>query len=179
MKLGTIIFASVIVAALVMSLGCTKNYTVIQPLGESIDSGENCFIGEIKDELPLDMDPEDKPTQEHIDLLKSAIMEELAEKDLFNRITMDPGSERYEVSGAIVEFKRGSGWIRALIGFGVGSAKLTVYLELYDTEAKNVLFSANFKQTVSSYMESGDETFRRVAKDFAKALEDQIENLKE
>ena len=82
----------------------------------------------------------------------------------------DGGECAYEVRGSILEYKRGSGFLRFMIGFGAGSAKVVTELSLVDLGDGGTVFSGNFEGTVGSWGESGEAMYKRVAKDFRKAL---------
>ncbi len=167
-----ILFGVVLLAVLVA--GCTKPYKITFELEQPLDQRLNCSVGAIDDELPVDTDPSDKPTVEQIDKFRERLEEELDNIDLFASVG-ETGKDSsvtagYHVTGGIVEFKRGSGFVRFLIGFGLGNAYLTVRLALVDNETGATVFEGYFKQAVSSWMESGDKTFERVAQSFAKAV---------
>jgi hypothetical protein len=153
--------------------GCAK-YKITQPLEEVVPRMSGCRIGDITDQLLANFDEEKKPTLEHITKFKIYLKEELEKRDIFRILGSASSEAQYEVSGGILDFKQGSGIVRWLVGFGAGSAKVTVDLRLKDLKSGQVLFAGNFKQTVSSWMESGDKTFQRVASDFAKVLQKQI-----
>ncbi len=168
--------AFVLVVLLSLGLAGCATYKVTTPLEEPLNTTATWHIGEIRDALPADMDPEDRPSESHITLLKSHLKEQLEKKKLF-QVAGAPGADVFDITGSILEFKKGSGFVRFLIGFGLGNAVLTVELQLRNRFTGEVLFSGNFKQQVSSWAESGDECFKRVAKDFAKALEKQQKKL--
>ncbi len=167
----------VLLSATLLIVGCGAKYRVTQPLEVPLESQSICVVGEITDALPADFEPEDKPTLDHINMLRRYIEEELNNKEVLQTTTIATSKARYEVTGSILDFGKGSGAARFFIGFGAGSAKLTVELTLKDIQSGEVIFAANFNQTVSSWTESGDESFKRVAKDFAKALEKNAKNL--
>ncbi len=83
---------------------------------------------------------------------------------------------RYEITGSILGYKAGSGFLRFMIGFGAGSAKMLTHLELRDTTNDQTIFGGNFEGTVKSWAESGSEMFKRVARDFSKELEKQFKS---
>jgi curli biogenesis system outer membrane secretion channel CsgG len=91
-------------------------------------------------------------------------------------VAADEGAN-LEVTGSILEYKKGSGWLRFFIGFGAGNAVVNTELRLVDASSGKLLFSGNFKQKVSGWGETGDATWKRIAKDFAKALEKQNKKL--
>jgi len=79
--------------------------------------------------------------------------------------------------GTVLEYTKGSGVVRYLIGFGAGKAAVTMELKLVSVSTGQVLFSGNFRQQVGSWTESGDECWERIAKEFAKELEKQNNKL--
>lgn len=160
-----------------LALGCSPKYKVLTELEEPIARTTTCVVGEITDELPMDMDAGDKPTTEDIGRFKSYLHEELVNRKIMDITGIGDSSSDYMVRGAIIEFKKGSGFLRFLIGFGAGSASVTVTLELVDIKADRVVFSGNFKGSVSDWPEAGDKTFKKVSKNFSKALEKRIKKL--
>ena len=147
-------------------------------LEQPINNTSFCSIGEIKDELPADFDEDDKPTLEDIDKFRDHLRIELEKKGIFQNVRLINPESEYEVTGSILDFKKGSGFVRFLGLFGAGNARLTVTLRLEDRNTRNILFAGNFRQQVSSYLESGEMIFQRVAQDLAKELEKQIKKLK-
>jgi len=162
-------------AATLLSGGCAKRYIVLTPLQQPLVQPSTCVIGTIEDGLPWDMDEADRPTREDINKLKNYLWDELEKKELLD--LHDTGPSAYQVRGTVVSFKKGSGFLRFMFGMGIGSAHLKVNLELVDTKFKDVVFSGNFTSQVSDGLESGAENFRRVAKDFAKALQKELKRL--
>jgi len=162
-------------------VGCTQPYRITQELQGPIHNEVGCSVGVIGDELPIDVETDKKPTEEQIEKFRSYLEKQLSGSDLFSGVGVTPagGAEAhgYEVSGGIIEYKRGSGFIRFLIAFGVGDAKLTVRLALVDRENGQTVFEANFKRVVSDWMQSGDKTFEMVAKDFVSALKKEMKRI--
>jgi hypothetical protein len=76
----------------------------------------------------------------------------------------------YEVRGRILEYERGSGFLRFMIGFGAGSAKVVTELSLIDRHDGRIVFSGNFEGLVTNWKESGAEIYKSVATDFRKAI---------
>jgi hypothetical protein len=169
--------ASILLLMLLLVAGCAKPYKITQPLEEPLIHGSAVSIGPVHDALPPDMDEEDKPTEEHINKLRRYLFEELERKQLFDGVFPDSADTKYEVVGRMLTFKKGSGAVRFFIGFGLGDAEVTVGLELVEKETSEVKFAGNFKQVVSHWATSGDQVFRNVAKDFAKALEKNMKEL--
>ena len=164
----------VAVAVLLLIGGCGKNYKVTQALQEPYNTVGACEIGAVRDALPPDFDPEDKPTQQHMDKFQTYLINELNGRQLFGEVSFEPERPSYRLEGALLDFAEGSGFLRFLFGAWAGAAKMTVYLELIDLETEKAIFAGNFSQAVTHYSESGDKIFERVAEDFAKELEKQI-----
>jgi hypothetical protein len=166
-------FLLLLAMAIILIGGCAKNYVITVPLEEPLKPGASFSVGEIVDELPIDMDEGDKPTIEDINKLKNYLMEELEKQDTWEMVSA--GQNRpYEVTGSLLNFKRGSGALRFLFGIFAGSAHITVSLELVDLEASQVVYAGNFKAQVTDWTESGAKMYQRVAKDFAKELKKQL-----
>jgi hypothetical protein len=162
-----------------LAAGCTKPYKVLVDLEAIPERGSVCSVGNIVDELPFDMDPEDKPTAEDIEKLKNHLIGELVKKEVFDHVDIfDPHSD-YQVRGSVLSFTRGSGFLRFLFGAFAGSAQVTVSLELYDKKQERVLFSGNFTGQVSDWTETGDKTFKQVAENFANEIKSQKKKLAE
>lgn len=159
-------------AAIAMLSGCT-NYVITHGLEQPLVPSQSVFIGEMRDGLPADTDPGDKPTLEAIDNLRTCLANEITRRDLFGGAELyDSSVAKYELIGAILNYKKGSGFLRFLFGM-VGNAEVTVQLELRDIGNDAVLFSGNFKGIVNDWAESGDKMFQKVSKDFVKAVEKQ------
>lgn len=159
----------------VVFAGCAK-YKITTPLEQPLDTAAKWRMGEIVDALPPDMEVEDKPDDFQYAVLADKIREQIEKKKIFNSMA-DFGSGNLEIAGSIIEYRKGSGFLRFMIGFGAGSSVLTVELQVRDRTTGAVLFSGNFKGVVSSWAESGEKCFDTVAKDFAKALEKQQKKL--
>ncbi|HBZ01027.1 MAG TPA: hypothetical protein DEO84_06875 [candidate division Zixibacteria bacterium] len=167
-----------IAGAILAVLACTP-YVITTPLKVPFNSIDYCTIGLITDELPTDMDLEKKPTLEEIDKLKDEIDHQLSEQEIFQMIGRDEKAD-YEVNGSVLNFSRGSGVARFFIGFGVGSAKLTVALRLVDksdSTANKVVFAGNFSAQVSDWATKGDQMYKTTAINFAKALKKELKRL--
>jgi len=175
MRIKTYPYLLAILGSIVLFSACAHNYKVTTNLEQPVNELSICNIGEIRDELwSLE---EDKPTLEHIEKFRSYLKEELEKEGVFKSILIMNPEASYEVTGSLHDFKKGSGAVRFFVGFGAGKAKLDTSLKLIDKKTGETLFAGNFKQTVGSWMESGDEIFRRVAHDFAKELKKQIKKL--
>ena len=172
MQLSMIALCAVL---LVVAAGCA-NYKITTPLEQPLDTAAQWRIGEIRDALPPDMEVEDKPDAYQYTVLGDKIREQIEKKKIFGNLAYSqPG--QLEITGSIIEFKKGSGFLRFLIGFGAGNSVLTTELQVRNRESGAVLFSGNFKGVVSSWAESGEKCFDAVAKDFAKALQKQQKKL--
>ena len=170
------------VMAILIAGGCAKNYRITQELEAPIDRLGIASIGVITNELIQDFEDGDKLTIEQIDAFKIHLSSQLRKKELFSAIAHDEPDVEYVVKGSILDYKKGSGFVRFLIGFGVGNAKVTTELKLIKKakspeEQDEIIFAGNFKQTVSSWAESGDKILERVAKDFAKVLEKRLKKI--
>lgn len=176
MRVKTFVLLTVILTGILLFSGCAP-YKITQPLEQPLKKPSNCSIGEIADMLPTDFDEDDKPTLEHIDRFKDYLRIELEKKGFFQNVQLMSPESEYQVTGGILDFKKGSGFVRFLGLFGAGNAKLTTTLKLQDRNTGETLFAGTFKQEVSSYLESGDKIFERVAQDFAKELGKQIKKL--
>lgn len=159
--------------AVVLLAGCAKNYVITQPLGQALTAPVTVVVGEVTDELPVDMALEKKPKPEDMQKLRRYLVEAIADKQV-GTVREEGGDALYEVHCSLLEYKRGSGAARFFIGFGVGKAKTTVALKLVDRKSGSTVFSGNFYGVVGSWAEGGDKMFRRVANDFAKELGKQI-----
>jgi len=176
MKLKTCLVLLAILSGIILFSACA-HYKVTKNLEQPVEDIAVCNIGEIRDELPVGFEEEDKPTLEHIEKFRSYLKTELEKEGVFKSILIMNPESPYEVTGSVLDFKKGSGVVRFFVGFGAGNAKLTASLKLIDKNTGEILFAGNFKQTVGSYMESGDKMFQRVAHDFAKELKKQIKKL--
>jgi len=157
--------------------GCSKSYVITYDLEMPLAHPPTYVIGDIADELPLDMDEGNKPSIEDIDKLKGYLHEELAKRKELHLDPDGPEKATYVLVGSVVEYKKGSGVVRALFGFGLGSARATITLKLIDRETQEVVFGGNFNGSVSDWGEAGDKMFKRISKDFAKELEKQFKKL--
>lgn len=157
---------------IVLVAGCTP-YVVTTPLKEPLENDGICCIGSITDELPIDMEEEDKPTLEEIEKFKDHLYNEINRKGVLEMAGCGGSDTRYEVSGSVIEFKRGSGVARFVIGFGVGNAKMVTSLRLVDVVNDQTVFAGNFPAQVSDWMTKSDEIFKTIARNFAKAVEKQ------
>lgn len=114
---------------------------------------------------------------ENIVEFKDALRMELFKTGIFDYVELGTEKADYEVSGAVMDYQNGSWAGRFFIGFGVGNAKFSTNLKLINKFTGEALFAGNFTRTVSG-IESGSETYKRIAKDFARAFEKQYKKLK-
>ncbi|MFO7654140.1 MAG: DUF4410 domain-containing protein [Candidatus Krumholzibacteriia bacterium] len=166
-----ILRAALAVAVLSLALtGCTPSYVITQGLDESFSSPSTFRMGTFEDNLPSDTALDDRPTAEDIALFRTYLQTEVA-KDYDLGLQMEEGDDCvYELRGSILDYKRGSGFLRFFVGFGAGSAKVVTELTLVDLRDGHTVFAGNFEGQVQRWSESGDQMFKRVAKDFRKAL---------
>jgi hypothetical protein len=156
--------------------GCAQ-YVITQEIEKPIDrSTASCSIGAITDELPVDFDEADKPTLETIDEFKQELYDNLENEEIFLGVRRDLATADYEVTGSILDYKKGSGFLRFMFGF-VGEATITVELRLVNMKSNEIVFSGNFKGSVTGSFESGNDMFKRVSRDFAKALKKGLKKL--
>ena len=101
----------------------------------------------------------------------------MIKQEIFGRISSGAESGDFEVTGSILDYKKGSGFLRFMFGMGIGAAKVTVSLRLKDMQQNKVIFDGNFIGAVSSGYESGDKMFENVAKSFAKAFKKQLDKI--
>ena len=182
MKTNYLTRLMVLLAILVLLTGCTKHYRITQELEPPLNRSEICAIGQIVDNFPSDFEEANKPTSEQISTFQSHLAAQLRKKDVFSAVDHDDSDAEYVVTGSILDYKKGSGVVRFFIGFGLGNAKVTMELKLVK-KAKNpgeedqIIFAGNFNQNVSHWAESGDKTFEKIAKDFAKQLDKRLKKM--
>lgn len=169
-------FRLALLPLLLLLVGCA-NYRVTTPLEQPLSENTYWYIGDIVDALPADTELEDRPDEFVIDQLRGMIYAELVKRATIGKMGVTPDDADLLVTGSILEYKKGSGFLRFLIGFGAGNAVVTVELKAADTKTGKTVFAGNFKQTVSSWSETGDKCFERIAKDFAKAVEKEQKKL--
>lgn len=152
-----------------LALGCAT-YKVTTPLSQMLDADAGWQIGEIRDALPSDMDPEDRPATYDFTLLRAFLTAELQKRNLFREVGL-PAVDELEVTGTLLEFKRGNPLLGILGGIFGGAPTITMELQLVSQKTREVLFAGNFKQTTAVSSESLDDCYERLAIDFANALE--------
>lgn len=166
----------VALSLLIALCACTK-HVITTELEKPLHDNPSYFFAQLEDQLPQDTKAEDKPTAEELSKFKDLIITELMKQGLIAKSSSSSGKIPYELRGAVLSYKAGSGFLRFLFGAWVGAAKMTVSLELYDNINQNVIFAGNFTQKVTSWLESRDEMYKRIAKDFAKTLKKQREKI--
>jgi PBP1b-binding outer membrane lipoprotein LpoB len=166
-----------LIAVAMLTGGCTKPFVVTTPLSTALTAPTTIRVADIEDELPVDMEAAKKPKTDDIDKFRTYIGEALAKKDVGEIVPGDEAEALYEVQGTFLEYKRGSGAARFFIGFGAGNAHATIGLRLIDTQTGDTVFAGNFTSVVTSWAESGDQIFQRIADDFADEIAKQLKNL--
>lgn len=160
-----------LISSLIILGGCTKPYMITTELEKPLNSGSFCIIEDMKDELPIDFPEEKKPTREALDKFNDYLIQELEKTELFRSVAFTfPSEIKYRVSGSILDYKAGSGFLRFLFGMGIGSAKVIVSLKLQDVETGEIIFSGNFDGVVSHWADTGDKVYKQVAQNFAKTI---------
>jgi hypothetical protein len=162
---------------LILVGGCAKPYKITTDLEAPINRGTSINIGPITDELPADFDESKKPTTENIEKFKGYLEKALAKQEIFGRVYFGEDNGDYQVSGKILDYKKGNGFLRFMFGMGIGAAKLTISLQIKDLQQDKVIFEGNFIGAVTSGLESGDKMFDNVAKNFAKTFKKRQESL--
>ncbi len=152
-----------------LALGCSM-HKITTPLTQSLHQNAGWRIGEIRDALPTDIDPEDRPNTSNIHVIKLHLQTALEYRYLFKALGSSD-VDRLEVTGSLLEFNKGNSFLLYFLG-GIlgGSPTITMELELVNRETGEVLFSGNFKQKTSDYRESLNVCYARLAVDFASAL---------
>ncbi len=164
----TIVFAFALL--MLASVGCSR-YAITTDLEEPLHAGTGMSIGAILDDLPADTPEENKPTYENIDYFKEQLAEQIEKKDIFAGVLVGHDNPDYELTGSILEYKKGSGFMRFIFGMGIGAAKVTISLTLTDKKTGEIVFGGNYTGSVTSEFSKGDKMFENVAKDFAKSLD--------
>lgn len=155
--------------------GCTNRYIITQELEAKFPEEATCHIGDFTDELPDDVSMEKKPTIEDIEKFRKYIYEALQKSEVLKMLVKSPDND-YEIRGRILDYKKGSGFLRFIFSF-LGNAKLTTALELYDNHTGRKVFAGNFTGKVSDWSVSGEKMYEIVAKDFSKALKKELKRL--
>ncbi len=151
-------FGLLLLAVLVV-VGCSKPYTIIQPLEEPIAKPALVRFGSFVDQLPITTPDDKKPTLDDITKFKVTLLEHLLKTEVFAAPDSNSTTPVYEVRGSIVEYKRGNGFLRFMF-----------HLELVRTNDSHVVFSGDFAGYVGDGLVSGSDMYKQVAKDFSKAL---------
>ncbi|SYZ74807.1 hypothetical protein TRIP_C90435 [Candidatus Zixiibacteriota bacterium] len=177
MKIWRIISVLILLVAAVLFAGCGKPYIITDELKQPLQPGSACNMGSITDELPSDFDPAKKPSAENIDKLKKYLSDALVKKKVFSSFWTNNDDCLYEINGGILDYEKGSSFLRFMFGSLAGSARITVTLRLVDKKTNVIIFSGNFNGKVSSWQEEGDQMFQRVASNFAKELKKEMKKL--
>ena len=167
--------AALILCILVFTSGCAT-YMVTHELERPISPG-TCKVVAIQSALPATQDEEDLPREQEISKLLTTLEDAVRKTGLFTAVEPFLDTSTYVVKATIITFKRGSGAVRALIGFGVGNAKITVEIKLIERNSDAVLFSGNFSQEISDWTEAGDKMYGKIARDFGMALKKRADAL--
>jgi hypothetical protein len=175
MKKANALWLPPIILLLVLMMGCSKPYMITQELTAPFNRGASCSIGDIIDALPSDFEADKKPTAEDMEKFKEYLAEALMGKELFGETAIDLSKAEYEVTGSILDFAKGSGFLRFIFGWA-GEAKVTVSLQLLEKSTKNIVFSGNFVGTVTSGWEEGDKMYEYVAENFAGKLNKELKD---
>lgn len=149
--------------------GCAKQFAITTDLAEPLESPARFLVGSVTDQLPSTVEAKDKPSAEDIGKFRRYLTEELDEFAP-TILMVQAGDAAYEVTGAIMEYTKGSGFLRFMIGMGAGAAKVLTQLKVVEVATGDVIFAGNFEGAVSSWTEGGDMMFRKVARNFAKEL---------
>jgi hypothetical protein len=156
---------------LALAVGCAKRFVITHELDKPLVATPICNIADIRDELPADFAAGKKPSVEDIDKFKDYLIKSLTKDAFFSDAgKMIPTQSQYELSGAILDYKKGSGTLRFLFGAFAGAAKVTVTLELKDIKSNAVVYSGNFTGSVTDWSSSGIKMFEQISKDFTKDL---------
>lgn len=178
MKTRLTVLALILVLSAVMVSGCAKPYAITTSLDASLEQPAGFRVGTINDALPPDLDLEDRPSAEDIDKFEQFLIEEIENRKL--NLELDNGEYcGYEINASLLDYKKGSGFLRFLIGFGAGGSKVVTEVKLVDLGTGETVFGGNFDGKISSWMEKGSSMFKSVARNFSKALEKQQNKLVE
>ena len=72
------------------------------------------------DELPDDFPEDKKPSQEDIDKFKGFLKEALIKEELFDMIDESKPLNDYEITGRLLDYKKGNGFLRFMFGAWAG-----------------------------------------------------------
>jgi len=165
------------VLALLVAAGCSKPYLITRPLDQPLSTPVVIGVGAITDDLPADTPEDKKPTAEDLDKLRHYLEDEIDKRETLRLAAEADDGRNYEVDASLLKYSRGSGALRFLVGFGAGTARATLTLELVDKDTDAVVFSGNFTGVVKSWAEGGDKMFKMIAANFAKELDKQLKSL--
>ena len=170
MRLG--LFALFALVVVLGASGCAEQFIITTDLAEPLQSPARFRVGSITDELPATVESKNKPSVEDIGKFKKYLGEELSSLNPDIQV-IQIGDAAYEVTGGIMQYKKGSGFLRFMIGMGAGSAKVLTQLKVVEVATGETLFAGNFEGSVTDWTETGDMMFRKIARDFAKELKAQ------
>lgn len=165
------------ILTVLMLSGCAKNFVITEQLETPLERPAVFVVGDITDDLPLDIEEGKKPSSEDIDKLKNYLHSELANRKFLSKNEFGDEGAEYEIVGSIVDYKKGSGFMRFLFGRLAGGAKTSISLQLVDVKTGEIIFGGMFKGTVSNWGDSGDKMFKQISKRFSKELEKQMKKL--
>jgi hypothetical protein len=166
--------AMIALAACLALAGCTPRFVITQELEGPLQSPGQVRIGSVTDLLPADIAEQDRPSLEDIEKFKKYLCKEIENRDHMDLLVAEGENADYEIRGRLLEYKKGSGFLRFVVGLGAGSARVLVELKLVNTVDDATLFCGNFEGQVNDGLDSGDRMFKLVAKDFTLELEKQI-----
>jgi hypothetical protein len=176
MRQAIITISCLAAVAVFATIGCGPPGVVTQPLVISVPPASRCSIGEITDALPADVPDEKRPPAGDIAKFRKHLYKALQKKNLFTVNELEDSRGDLEVTGSILDYKRGSAFVR-LITLGLaGKSKAVVALSLVDKNTDSVVFSVNRGWVIATAEHTGDYMFELIAKDFATALAYAIKN---
>ena len=149
--------------------GCAEQFVITTDLAEPLQSPARFLVGSITDELPPTVEAKNKPSAEDMGKFRRYLTEEL-DKFAPTIQVAQAGNATYEITGGIMQYKKGSGFLRFMIGLGAGSAKVLTQLKVAEVATGEIIFAGNFEGAVTDWTETGDMMFRKIARNFAKEL---------
>jgi len=176
----TTILWGLITTGLILGLvGCLRNDVITHRLETDLIEKPTFYIGEFRDGLPADFPAHKKPTARDISIFISALKEALYENRFAGEVSVaNPGGKDYEITGAILDYKRGDGFLRFFSLGHVGRAKATMKLELRNMQTKDIIFAGIFGGYIVNWDRAGDEMYSEVSKAFVKALRKEIRKIR-
>ena len=179
MKTTHIFLALMVGLFLLVVGGCTPRYVITQDLTAPIPDNDGVRIGAIEDLLPADLAVDKRPSAEDIKKFEKYLREEIEHRGHLGLQVNENGGARYEIRGRLLDYKKGSGLLRFLFGFGAGAAKVLTELKLVDLVEDQVIFAGNFEGQIVDWADTGDKMFKNVARDFTRELEKQTGKMPE